>query len=198
MQHSVYFHLELSIRPDRIQRVGKGTAEFLLFRPGDGSQELFEFRAFSITINHHSVYQSTPWVCKSFVEKQTNMQTNLNSKQLVGKTKKHQKILQVYPWGLIFLFKELHIFVLKLVTVDKISHRQVINTLNIIFKGCTGYTYIFFCLFVFSRAAATAYGGSQVRGLTGVVATGLHHSHSNMESELCLRPTAQPTATPDP
>ena len=37
----------------------------------------------------------------------------------------------------------------------------------------------FFFLMVFSRATPTAYGGSQVRGLNGAVAVGLHHSHSN-------------------
>ena len=55
-------------------------------------------------------------------------------------------------------------------------------------------------LFIFdlSRAAPTAYGGSQARGLIGAVATGLHHSHSNGGSELRLRPTPQVTAMPDP
>ena len=35
--------------------------------------------------------------------------------------------------------------------------------------------FFFFCLlfFAFSRAAASAYGGSQVRGLIGAVAAGL-------------------------
>ena len=35
-------------------------------------------------------------------------------------------------------------------------------------------------------------------GLIGAVATSLHQSHSNMESELRLRPTPQLMATPDP
>ena len=47
-------------------------------------------------------------------------------------------------------------------------------------------------------AAPMAYRGSQARGLVGVVATGLHQSHSNSGSEPCLRPTPQLTATPDP
>ena len=34
-------------------------------------------------------------------------------------------------------------------------------------------------------------------GLTGAVATSLRHSHSNVGSESCLRPTPQLTATPD-
>ena len=41
----------------------------------------------------------------------------------------------------------------------------------------------FFCLF---RAASEAYGGSEARDQIGAVATGLHHSHSNARSELCL------------
>ena len=41
----------------------------------------------------------------------------------------------------------------------------------------------FFFLF---RAVPAAYGGSQARGQIGAVATGLHRSHSNVESELCL------------
>ena len=36
------------------------------------------------------------------------------------------------------------------------------------------------CLF---RAAPSAYGGSQARGLIRAVATGLHQSHSNAKSE---------------
>ena len=44
----------------------------------------------------------------------------------------------------------------------------------------------FFCLFAFSRAAPTAYGGSQARGRIGAVATGLCQSHSNAGSDLRL------------
>ena len=55
-----------------------------------------------------------------------------------------------------------------------------------------------FCLFAFSRAASMAYGESQARGLSGAVAAGLHQSHSNMGSELHLRPMPQLTAMPDP
>ena len=42
--------------------------------------------------------------------------------------------------------------------------------------------FILFCLFVFSRATQVAYGGSQARGLTGAIATDLHHGHSNARS----------------
>ena len=57
---------------------------------------------------------------------------------------------------------------------------------------------LFFCLFPFSRATPSAYGGSQARGPIGAEAAGLHHSHSKAGSELHLGPTAQLTAMPDP
>ena len=40
--------------------------------------------------------------------------------------------------------------------------------------------------------------GSQARGQIGAVAAALCHSHSNVGSELHLRPTPQLMATPDP
>jgi len=58
--------------------------------------------------------------------------------------------------------------------------------------------FIYFYLFVFSRAAPAAYGGSQLRGPIGAVAAGLHQSHSNSGSELHLQPTPQLMARPDP
>ena len=49
---------------------------------------------------------------------------------------------------------------------------------------------LLFFSFVFCfRAIPTAYGASQARGQNGAAATYLHHSHSNTESEPCLRPT---------
>ena len=42
-----------------------------------------------------------------------------------------------------------------------------------------------------------AYGGSQARGPIGAVAASLGHSPSNLESEPCLQPSPQLTATPD-
>ena len=67
---------------------------------------------------------------------------------------------------------------------------------------CTHYQEMHFLfvfgLFAISRAASAAYGGSQARGLIGAVAAGLHQSHSNVGSELRLRPTPQVAATPDP
>ena len=63
-------------------------------------------------------------------------------------------------------------------------------------------SHIFFVLFcfvaLFFRAAPVAYGDSQARGLIRAIAAGLHHSHSNTRSELCLRPTPELMATPDP
>ena len=58
--------------------------------------------------------------------------------------------------------------------------------------------FFFFGLFGFSGAASAAYGGSQARGGMGAIAAGLLQSHSNEGSELCLRPTPQHTAMPDP
>ena len=43
-----------------------------------------------------------------------------------------------------------------------------------------------------------AYGGSQARGCSEAVATGLHHSHSNVGSELCRQPTPELMAMLDP
>ena len=45
-----------------------------------------------------------------------------------------------------------------------------------------GFFYFLFFVFCFFRAAATAYGGSQARGLIGAVAAGLHQSHGNTGS----------------
>ena len=60
------------------------------------------------------------------------------------------------------------------------------------------YISIYIVFFAFSRAAPAAYRGSQARGRIGAVASGLHHSHSNMGSKLCLQPTPQLTAMLDP
>ena len=60
------------------------------------------------------------------------------------------------------------------------------------------FVFFFFGLFVFSRAAPTAYEDSQARGLIGAVANDLHHSHSKAGSEPHLRPTTQLMATLDP
>ena len=60
------------------------------------------------------------------------------------------------------------------------------------------YFFSLFCLFAFSRAAPVVYGGSQARGIIGATAASIHHSHSNVGSELGLQPTPQLMAMPDP
>ena len=59
------------------------------------------------------------------------------------------------------------------------------------------FLFFFFCPFAISWATPTAYGGSQARGRIKAVATGLHESHSNSGSKLCLPPTPQLMAMPD-
>lgn len=54
--------------------------------------------------------------------------------------------------------------------------------------GCSSF---FFFLF---GTTPGAYGGSQARGCIRAIAMGLSHSHSNVGSEQCLRPTPQVTA----
>ena len=58
--------------------------------------------------------------------------------------------------------------------------------------------YFFTYFFAISRAASVAYGDSQARGRIRAVASGLHQSHSNAGSELCLQPTPQLEAVTDP
>ena len=52
-------------------------------------------------------------------------------------------------------------------------------------------------MFIF-RATPAVYGSSQASGQTGASAAGLHHSHSNARSKLCLRTIPQLMATPGP
>ena len=47
-------------------------------------------------------------------------------------------------------------------------------------------------------ATLEAYGSSQAMGQIGATAAGLCHSHSNSESRLCLLPTPELMAMPDP
>ena len=52
-------------------------------------------------------------------------------------------------------------------------------------------------LFLLFRAGPMPYGSSQARGQIRATAAGLHHSHSNEESEPHWQPTPQLTATLD-
>ena len=54
--------------------------------------------------------------------------------------------------------------------------------------------YLFILLF---RVTPVAYVSSPARGQVEAVAAGLHYSHSNVGSELCVRPTPQLMETPD-
>ena len=58
--------------------------------------------------------------------------------------------------------------------------------------------FILFFVFLPFLGPFPQHGGSQARGLISVVATGLCQSHSNVGSKLCLGPTPQLMATPDP
>ena len=57
---------------------------------------------------------------------------------------------------------------------------------------------VFFFFFLTFGAAPLAYGSSKARGGIGAAGASLCYSHSNMGSELRLRPTPQLTAKPDP
>ena len=61
----------------------------------------------------------------------------------------------------------------------------------------TGFVTFFFFFYLF-RAIPTAWGSSQSRGHSGAAAASLCHSHSNMGSEPCWRPTSQLMAMQDP
>ena len=54
-----------------------------------------------------------------------------------------------------------------------------------------------FCVFCLFRATPMAYEISQASGQIGPAAAGLHHSHSNTGSKLCLQSIPQLMATPD-
>ena len=62
----------------------------------------------------------------------------------------------------------------------------------------TAYSFLFVCLFVSFRAAPTAYGGSQARGVIRAVGISLRQSHSNARSKLQLQTTPQLTGMLDP
>ena len=60
------------------------------------------------------------------------------------------------------------------------------------------FSFFFFSFFLLFRAVGAAYGSFQAKGQIRAATAGLHDSHSNMESEPCLSPTPQLTATLDP
>ena len=60
------------------------------------------------------------------------------------------------------------------------------------------FCFCFLSFLPFLGPLPAAYGGSQDRGQTGAVATGLRQNHSHAGSETRLQPTPQLTATPDP
>ena len=63
---------------------------------------------------------------------------------------------------------------------------------------CLKNNFNFFFFFSLLRAAPAAYGGSQARSRIGAQATGIYHSHGNVGSVPCLRPTPQLMAMSDP
>ena len=60
-----------------------------------------------------------------------------------------------------------------------------------------GLTKVLLYFFIF-KATPAEYVSFQVRSLIRATTAGLHHSHRNMEAELCLRSTSQLTAMLDP
>ena len=58
--------------------------------------------------------------------------------------------------------------------------------------------FVSFLFFFAFRAILMVYGSSQASGRIGAAAAGLHHSHSNARSKLCLWATPQLMATLDP
>ena len=95
--------------------------------------------------------------------------------------------------------RELNLGAMIIYNLDFNQNPPNYTTMSLFWVFCFVFFFVlFFCLFTFSMPAPEAYGGSQIRGLIGAVAAGLHHSHSNAGSELRLRHTPQLKATPDP
>ena len=69
---------------------------------------------------------------------------------------------KIYKNSTFYCFFKLQMDVIALLDIYSISNFLIFIFIN-----------FFFGLFVFSRAAPAAYGGSQARGLIGAVATGL-------------------------
>jgi len=60
------------------------------------------------------------------------------------------------------------------------------------------FTYLLYLFILLFRATPVTHGSPQARGRIRATAADLHHSHSNTESEPCLRPTPQFKAALDP
>ena len=56
-------------------------------------------------------------------------------------------------------------------------------------KNLDFFSFFFFFSFWLFRTTHMAYGSSQAKGRIGATAAGLHHSHSNLGSQLHLQPT---------
>ena len=63
----------------------------------------------------------------------------------------------------------------------KFGEKKILS--SAIFVVTLTFILFYFCFF---RATPVAYGSSQARGLIRAIAAGLHYSHSNARSELCL------------
>ena len=66
-------------------------------------------------------------------------------------------------------------------------------------KTLSGFLLFVFLFLFFFKAAPSAYGGSQARGLVRAVAAGLHYSHYTIATAILgVQPTPQLRAEPDP
>ena len=72
------------------------------------------------------------------------------------------------------------------------------NPVKYFFSSNFSWVYGFFVVFYFCLFRSVAHGRSQAMDQIGAVATGPHHSYSNIRSEPCLRTTPQLTPMPDP
>ena len=66
------------------------------------------------------------------------------------------------------------------------------------YPGSIYFIILFYFILLLFLAAPAACAGSQARGRTGAVATGLHYNNSKARFEPRLQPTPQLMATPDP
>ena len=103
----------------------------------------------------------------------------------------HEKNVLLSPWILcsflslceyeILLIQSLKMQVKGFIFYERIIDRLFINN-SFLWKPVVSFFFVFFLF----RAARMTYGGAQVRGWIGAVATGLYHSHSNRKPVLSL------------